>query len=83
MSEKMTKAITENDVAEQVDCIDCQGGRATRRPFRGVLEHAKSIGDVIHLDLWGELQKGTGKHKYPVSSPSPLVESQDQRGCPS
>jgi hypothetical protein len=81
MSEKMAKAITENDVAEQMDCIDCQGVRATRGSFRGELEHAKGIGDVIHSDLCGELHKG--KHKYPVSSPSPLAESQDQRGWPS
>jgi hypothetical protein len=51
VSEGKAKGITLNDVAAQVDCDDCQVGRATRKPFRGELGHAKNIGDVIHSDL--------------------------------
>jgi hypothetical protein len=80
LSERKAKAITEKDVAEQMGGIDCQVGRETRRPFRGELEYAKSIGYVIHSDLCGEFQKGTGRHKYSVSF---IAESQDQRGWPS
>jgi hypothetical protein len=67
VSEGKAKGITLNDVAEQVDCDDCQVGRATRKPFRGELGHAKNIGDVIHSDLCGEFQRSTGRHKYFVS----------------
>jgi transposase InsO family protein len=66
-SKKVT-GVTLSDGAESVDCEDCAAGKQTRKPFKGSINTARSVGDVIHTDVCGPLDvPSLGGNRYFVS----------------
>jgi Reverse transcriptase (RNA-dependent DNA polymerase)/gag-polypeptide of LTR copia-type/GAG-pre-integrase domain/Integrase core domain len=48
-------------------CKECSFGKQTRGPFKGHLNKARKVGDVIHSDVLGPVQSSLGGYKYFVS----------------
>jgi hypothetical protein len=49
-----------SDVVRNGICSPCREGKATKLPFRGSIEHADEVEDIIHSDMAG---------KHPISFP--------------
>ncbi|KAJ6487501.1 hypothetical protein C8R47DRAFT_951306, partial [Mycena vitilis] len=46
-------------------CEDCISGKHARRPFDGVHEPEKEVGECTYMDLWGPAQViGVGGVRY-------------------